>query len=42
MVFICIQIFMAPAGSPLALLVTVLWFLSAWRGQFCAYPSTVK
>jgi putative oxidoreductase len=28
---LCIHIFMAPAGLPLALLVTTLWFLTAWR-----------
>ena len=28
---LCIHIFMAPAGLPLALLVTILWFLTAWR-----------
>ena len=27
---LCIHIFMAPAGLPLALLVTILWFLTAW------------
>lgn len=27
---LCIHIFMAPAGLPLALLVTTLWFLTAW------------
>jgi hypothetical protein len=28
---LCIHIFMAPAGLPLALLVTILWFLTAWK-----------
>ena len=28
---LCIHIFMAPAGLPLALLVTILWFLTALR-----------
>jgi len=28
---LCIHIFMAPAGLPLALLVTILWFLTAWN-----------
>jgi len=28
---LCIHIFMAPAGLPLALVVTVLWFLTTWR-----------
>jgi putative oxidoreductase len=28
---LCFHIFMAPAGLPLALVVTVLWFLTAWR-----------
>src|SRR3984957_17784862 len=28
---LCIHIFMAPAGLPLALLVTILWFLATWR-----------
>lgn len=27
---LCFHIFMAPAGLPLALVVTVLWFLTAW------------
>jgi putative oxidoreductase len=27
---LCIHIFMAPAGLPLALVVTVLWFLTTW------------
>ena len=27
---LCIHIFMAPAGLPMALLVTILWFLTAW------------
>src|SRR6266436_6325911 len=27
---VCIHIFMAPSGLPLALLVTILWFLTAW------------
>src|ERR1700739_719855 len=31
---LCIHIFMAPAGLPLALLVTILWFLTAWGGGF--------
>jgi putative oxidoreductase len=28
---LCFHIFMAPAGLPLALVVAVLWFLTAWR-----------
>ena len=28
---LCFHIFMAPAGLPLAVVVTVLWFLTAWR-----------
>ena len=28
---LCIHIFMAPAGLPLAVVVTVLWFLATWR-----------
>src|SRR5246127_1257761 len=28
---LCIHIFMAPAGLPLAVVVTVLWFLTTWR-----------
>jgi len=28
---LCFHIFMAPAGLPLALVVTILWFLTAWR-----------
>jgi putative oxidoreductase len=28
---LCFHIFMAPAGLPLALVVTVLWFLTTWR-----------
>ncbi len=27
---LCVHIFMAPAGLPLAAVVTVLWFLTAW------------
>jgi putative oxidoreductase len=27
---LCFHIFMAPAGLPLALVVTLLWFLTAW------------
>jgi putative oxidoreductase len=27
---LCIHIFMAPAGLPLAVVVTVLWFLTTW------------
>ncbi len=30
---LCIHIFMAPAGLPLALLVTILWFLAAWSAS---------
>ena len=30
---LCIHIFMAPAGLPLALVVTVLWFLTAWSAR---------
>jgi hypothetical protein len=28
---LCFHIFMAPAGLPLAAVVTVLWFLTTWR-----------
>jgi putative oxidoreductase len=28
---LCIHIFMTPAGLPLAVVVTVLWFLTTWR-----------
>jgi putative oxidoreductase len=28
---LCVHIFMAPEGLPLAAVVTVLWFLTAWR-----------
>jgi len=28
---LCFHIFMAPAGLPLAVVVTVLWFLTTWR-----------
>src|ERR1700752_3138879 len=28
---LCIHIFMAPAGLPLAVVVTVLWFLTIWK-----------
>jgi putative oxidoreductase len=28
---LCFHIFMAPAGLPLALVVTILWFLTTWR-----------
>ena len=28
---LCFHIFMAPAGLPLAVVVTVLWFLTIWR-----------
>ena len=28
---LCIHILMAPAGLPLAVVVTVLWFLTTWR-----------
>jgi putative oxidoreductase len=28
---LCFHIFMAPAGLPLALVVTVLWFLTTWK-----------
>jgi putative oxidoreductase len=28
---LCIHIFMAPAGLPLAVVITVLWFLTTWR-----------
>jgi putative oxidoreductase len=28
---LCFHIFMAPAGLPLAVFVTVLWFLTTWR-----------
>ena len=36
---VCIHIFMAPAGLPLALLVTILWFLAAWsvRSSFAPF-----
>jgi putative oxidoreductase len=27
---LCVHIFMAPAGLPLAVVVTVLWFLTTW------------
>ena len=35
---LCFHIFMAPAGLPLALVVAVLWFLTAWsvRSAFAA------
>ena len=35
---LCIHIFMAPAGLPLALLVTILWFLTAWSVQSSFAP----
>src|ERR1700739_2075029 len=35
---LCIHIFMAPAGLPLAFVVTVLWFLTTWMGR-CAFSS---
>lgn len=28
---LCFHIFMAPAGLPLAVVVTILWFLTIWR-----------
>ena len=35
---LCIHIFMAPAGLPLALLVTILWFLTAWSARSSFAP----
>jgi len=35
---LCFHIFMAPAGLPMALLVTVLWFLTAWRVRSAFAP----
>ena len=35
---LCIHIFMAPAGLPLALLVTILWFLTAWSVRSSFVP----
>jgi putative oxidoreductase len=35
---LCIHIFMAPAGLPLALLVTILWFLTAWSVRSALAP----
>jgi putative oxidoreductase len=35
---LCIHIFMAPAGLPLALFVTILWFLAAWNVRSAFAP----
>ena len=35
---VCFHIFMAPAGLPLALVVTVLWFLTAWSVRSVFVP----
>ena len=35
---LCIHIFMAPAGLPLALLVMILWFLTAWSVRSSFVP----
>lgn len=31
---LCFHIFMAPAGLPLAVVVTLLWFLTTWRVKY--------
>lgn len=35
---LCIHIFMAPAGLPLALFVTILWFLTTWSVRSAFVP----
>lgn len=35
---VCFHIFMAPSGLPLALVVAVLWFLTAWRVRSAFVP----